>query len=134
MKLKFLVLCLVIICINSQIQRCEDFKSESDCTGKKDYKDRKCCFYEIEFDKDPDIYDYYGNHIKTKNEKYCDSIEKFDYDNIKSFAKAMKVYLDYAAKSEEDGKNNNKLKKYSIKCQSTFLKFGFVALIAALLL
>ena len=77
-----------------------------------------CCLMEWEF----------KNNVPDNTEKKgksCTVENKEEYDDIKNQIKQIK---------EANKKANYELKKFSIDCQSVFLKIGFASLFAALLL
>ena len=132
MKPEFLVLCLVLISVNcSTNPDCYTYKTEKDCAGKKDYNDDPCCFIEIEYKSEVNSTDDNEKPIKTKEIKGCSEFDKYDVEHMGDYAKYLKLKDDYDTKRYY---KDNKVKKYSIKCQSNSLKIGFIGLIAALLL
>ena len=77
-----------------------------------------CCLEEWEFKSNVP-------EDSEKKGKECKVVDKETYDDIKNQIKQFK---------EEVKKEGYELKKYSIDCQSVFLKIGFASLFAALLL
>ena len=126
MKLEFLLFCLILININCEVVSSCEGDTEKDCTGKTNSDNETCCFVEVEYKKEWD-----EDGSKTNVYKDCEGLDKYDIDHIKDLIKIRKSSDNYDAKKED---KDDKVKKYSIKCQSTFLKFGFIGLIAALLL
>ena len=75
------------------------------------------------------VYIKYKNEVAGKKEfKSCLSADKTFYDSIGKDWDSLKKDAEDAAKAL-----GTELKKYQIKCKSSFLKIGFVGLVAALL-
>ena len=115
--LSFLIsITLVSLVFNSQ---CEDIKNPSkakECNGKDTgYSGGYCCFVD---------YSCTLKGSSTKNEgKSCEGITKEEYDLIETSVKA----------SKESAKSVCDKYKYSIKCNSSYLKISLIGLLFILI-
>ena len=131
MKLTPLLFSLLLLTINcstdiddSDKNACEGVTSPSKDSCSKVFNSTlvnagfHCCLQEWEFKNNaPEDVDKKG--------KECTVVDKETYDDIKNQIKQIK---------ELHKEKNYELKKFSIDCQSVFLKIGFASLFAALLL
>ena len=122
MKVIALVICLFLLCenVSSDTLACTGTPSkEEDCTSKEVDDGYYCCFWHIK---------YKSKFNDISEEKSCQLIDQKKFNAIgKGWSDAKK------ALKEEAKSAGNKLEKYEIKCQSTFLKIGFVCLFVILL-
>ena len=132
MKIITLISCLFLLSVNSSTlydaAKCTSTSPSKakDCNNvySKDAQNEgyHCCYYHVKLKKE-----YYG----VKESKACQHYTKEMYDAIENtWENSKKAYEEVLKKVDSD----NKVKTYEIKCQSSFLKIGFVGLIAALLL
>ena len=129
MKLTVLVICLFLLGANCSTDTsvCTGLPSKAkDCNKLYDKDTNKagyyCCYYHVKYKKS-----YLGvDEIKT-----CVSYTQEMYDAIEDGWDDSKKALEKTIKAID---SDNKLEKYEIKCQSSFIKIGFICVVAILLL